>query len=226
MLILVIDDDTELCQLLAEFLRREGYDVRAAHTAATGVQAAQELNPSLIILDVMLPDADGFTVLRRVRQSMQTPVLMLTARGEDIDRIVGLELGADDYMPKPFNPRELAARIKAILRRTQAVPDETSLSVNGVNLNPATREVKVDGQLVSLTTTEFDILQVLLKNAGRVLSRDDLMEHLYQRKASPFDRAIDVHIGHLRRKLELGRPLIKTIRGVGYQFVKSSTSDE
>lgn len=226
MLILVIDDDTELCQLLAEFLRREGYDVRAAHTAATGVQAAQELNPSLIILDVMLPDADGFSVLRRVRQSMQTPVLMLTARGEDIDRIVGLELGADDYMPKPFNPRELAARLKAILRRTQSVPDETSLSVNGVNLNPATREVKVDGQLVSLTTTEFDILQVLLKNAGRVLSRDDLMEHLYQRKASPFDRAIDVHIGHLRRKLELGRPLIKTIRGVGYQFVRSSTSDE
>ncbi|MCC6588207.1 MAG: response regulator transcription factor [Bryobacterales bacterium] len=226
MLILVIDDDTELCQLLAEFLRREGYDVRAAHTAATGVQSAQELNPSLIILDVMLPDADGFSVLRRVRQSMQTPVLMLTARGEDIDRIVGLELGADDYMPKPFNPRELAARIKAILRRTQAVPDETSLSVNGVNLNPATREVKVDGQPVSLTTTEFDILQVLLKNAGRVLSRDDLMEHLYQRKASPFDRAIDVHIGHLRRKLELGRPLIKTIRGVGYQFVRSSTGDE
>lgn len=226
MLILLIDDDTELCQLLAEFLRREGYDVRSAHTAATGVQAAQDLNPSLIILDVMLPDADGFSVLRRVRQSMRTPVLMLTARGEDIDRIVGLEMGADDYMPKPFNPRELAARIKAILRRTQAVPDETSLSVNGVNLNPATREVKVDGQLVSLTTTEFDILQVLLKNAGRVLSRDDLMEHLYQRKASPFDRAIDVHIGHLRRKLELGRPLIKTIRGVGYQFVRSSSSDE
>ena len=172
----------------------------------------------------MLPDGDGFSVLRRLRETMRTPVLMLTARGEDIDRIVGLEMGADDYMPKPFNPRELAARIKAILRRTQAEPEQATLSVNGVTLNPATREAAVDGEKVELTTTEFDILQVLLKSAGRVLSRDDLMEHLYQRKASPFDRAIDVHIGHLRRKLELNRPLIKTVRGVGYQFMRPAAN--
>lgn len=224
MLILAIDDDRELCQLLAEFLRREGYDVRSAHTAAAGIEAAAQLNPALIILDVMLPDGDGFSVLRRLRETMRTPVLMLTARGEDIDRIVGLEMGADDYMPKPFNPRELAARIKAILRRTQAEPEQATLSVNGVTLNPATREAAVDGEKVELTTTEFDILQVLLKSAGRVLSRDDLMEHLYQRKASPFDRAIDVHIGHLRRKLELNRPLIKTVRGVGYQFMRPAAN--
>ncbi len=147
---------------------------------------------------------------------------MLTARGEDVDRIVGLELGADDYLPKPFNPRELSARIKAILRRTEAKTNRGRVEVNGVALDPGTREVTCDGKPIELTTLEFDILEQLMRNAGRVVSRDGLMENLYNRKATPFDRSIDMHVSHLRRKLEGARPVIKTIRGAGYQFVQSA----
>lgn len=222
-LVLIIDDDPELCSLLGEFLRREGFEVEFAHDGNKGYDAAVSGRPAIVVLDVMLPGADGFTVLKRIREKSRVPVLMLTARGEDVDRIVGLEMGADDYLAKPFNPRELSARLRAILRRLEGDPEpaQGSLIVNGVTLDPSTRAVTCDGQQVDLTTYEFDILRQLMRAAGRVLSRDDLMEHLYQRKATPFDRSIDVHMSHLRRKLETSRPLIKTIRGVGYQFLRS-----
>jgi two-component system, OmpR family, response regulator CpxR len=172
-----------------------------------------------VILDVMLPGLDGFEILRRLRPQSRVPVLMLTARGEDMDRIAGLEMGADDYLAKPFNPRELVARIRAILRRLAQPPSrEGPLEVNGVRIDPGTREVWANGQKIELTTFEFDILELLMRTAGKVLSRDDLMEHLYNRKATAFDRSIDMHISHLRKKLETDRPLIKTIRGSGYQF--------
>src|SRR5437868_12899777 len=172
----------------------------------------------------MLPGIDGFEILRRLRHESKVPVIMLTARGEDVDRIIGLELGADDYLPKPFNPRELTARIRAILRRIEAKPaaDSRRLEVNGVVLDPGSREVFKDGKRVEMTTFEFDILEALMRSAGRVVSRDDLMESLYNRKATPFDRSIDMHLSHLRKKLETDRTIFKTIRGVGYQFVRSS----
>ncbi|MEZ5351834.1 MAG: response regulator transcription factor [Bryobacteraceae bacterium] len=223
MRILVIDDDVDLCSLLSEFLQREGFQVRCAHTGETGLRETLASQFDLVVLDVMLPGADGFTILRRLREKSKVPVLMLTARGEDVDRILGLEFGADDYMPKPFNPRELAARIRAILRRSQPDKDEDEvISVNGVTLDVAARSVECDGRTVNLTTFEFDILRLLMRAAGRVLSRDQVMEALYNRKATPFDRSIDVHIAHVRRKLESGRTLIKTIRGVGYQFLRGS----
>jgi len=223
--LLLIDDDVELCGLVQEFLKREGFALELEHDGRRGLEKALTGEWDLVILDVMLPGMDGFEILRQLRKKSRVPVLMLTARGEDVDRIVGLELGADDYLAKPFNPRELAARIRAILRRTEPPPPERGrVEVNGVALDPAAREVNVDGRAVELTTLEFDILEMLIRSAGRVLSRDALMESLYNRKTTPFDRSIDMHISHLRKKLELDRVLIKTIRGVGYQFLR--TPDE
>src|SRR5579864_3043623 len=226
MRILLIDDDVELCSLLDELFQREGFEIRTEHDGVRGLERARTGEFDLIVLDVMLPGLDGFEILRQLRRSSMIPVLMLTARGEDVDRIVGLELGADDYLPKPFNPRELTARIRAISRRMEARPagDSRRLEINGVILDPGSREVFKDGAKVEMTTLEFDILEMLMRAAGRVLSRDALMEHLYNRKATPFDRSIDMHISHLRRKLEKDQPLIKTIRGVGYQFCR--TPDE
>jgi len=221
--ILLIDDDAELCSLLSEFLKREGFSVECVHEGHRGLEKALQPGVDLVVLDVMLPGIDGFEILRRLRQQSKVPVIMLTARGEDVDRIIGLELGADDYLPKPFNPRELAARIRAILRRYEPRPEATSgrLEVNGVVLDPGTREVFSNGKRVDLTTFEFDILELLMRSAGRVLSRDALMEKFYNRKATAFDRSIDMHISHLRKKLERGENLIKTIRGVGYQFCRT-----
>jgi len=221
--ILLIDDDTELTALLSEFLKREGFTVEAEHEGHRGLEKAQQAGVDLVVLDVMLPGIDGFEILRRLRQHSKVPVIMLTARGEDVDRIIGLELGADDYLPKPFNPRELAARMRAILRRYEPrqAPVGGRLEVNGVALDPATREVQSGGKRVEMTTFEFDILELLMKNAGRVLSRDALMENFYNRKATAFDRSIDMHISHLRKKLDRGDNLIKTIRGVGYQFCRT-----
>jgi two-component system response regulator CpxR len=218
--LLVIDDDVELCSLLREYLQREDYNVKCVHDGRHGLEEAQKGGYDLLILDVMLPGMDGFEILKRLRgESVRTPVLMLTARGEDVDRIVGLELGADDYLAKPFNPRELLARIKAILRRSEGAVNRGRIEVNGVVLDPGTREVFTGGERVELTTLEFDILEQLMRSAGRELSRDALMESLYGRKATPFDRSIDMHVSHLRKKIAGNR--IKTIRGVGYQFVKS-----
>jgi two-component system response regulator CpxR len=216
----LIDDDAELCALLGEFLQREGYSVQCEHEGNLGLQRALQPGVDLIVLDVMLPGIDGFEILRRLRETSRVPVVMLTARGEDVDRIVGLELGADDYLPKPFNPRELVARIRAVARRYEPRPAAPSnrLEVNGVVLDMGTREVMAQGKRIDLTTFEFDILEQLMRSAGRVLSRDALMETFYNRKATPFDRSIDMHISHLRKKIENGDALIKTIRGVGYQF--------
>jgi len=220
--LLLIDDDTELCSLLTELLNSEGFAVESAHEGRHGLERALHGGFNLVILDVMLPGLDGFEILRRLRKDSRVPVLMLTARADDVDRIIGLELGADDYLPKPFNPRELLARVRAILRRYEPRTSTAArVEVNGVVLDPATRQVTVDGQAVDLTTFEFDILDILMRAAGRVLSRDDLMENLYNRKATAFDRSIDMHISHIRRKLETKRPFIKTIRSVGYQFLRS-----
>lgn len=221
--ILLVDDDAELCGLLGQFLHREGFTVDCENDGNSGLARAMSGTADLVVLDVMLPGIDGFEVLRRLRAQSKVPVIMLTARGEDVDRIVGLELGADDYLPKPFNPRELAARIRAILRRYEDRPPSASgrIEVNGVTLDPGTREVSTHGHRVELTTFEFDILEMLMRSAGRVLSRDALMENFYNRKATPYDRSIDMHISHLRKKLEQGTTLIKTIRGVGYQFCRT-----
>ena len=221
MRLLIVDDDAELCSLLGEFLRREGYMVECVHDAKSGLAKAFEGGYDLLVLDVMLPGLDGFEMLKRLRAQSRIPVLMLTARGEDVDRIVGLELGADDYLSKPFNPRELAARVKAILRRTDTKSSRGKVEINGIELDPGTREVLLEGKPVEITTLEFDILEQLMRSAGRVVSRDELMENLYNRKATPFDRSIDMHVSHLRKKLEAGKPVIKTIRGVGYQFSQS-----
>jgi two-component system response regulator CpxR len=222
--ILVVDDDAELAGLVSRFLQREGYQVTAVHDGEAGLVEALSGRFDLVVLDVMLPGLDGFSVLRKVREKSRVPVIMLTARGQDIDRITGLEMGADDYLPKPFNPHELVARIKAVFRR--ASPGDANvgarLEVNGVTLDPSSREVIVDGQQVVLTTIEFDILEMLMRSAGRVLSRDVIIENLYDRKASGFDQSVNVHISHIRRKLEINRTLIKTVRGVGYQFCRNA----
>jgi len=217
--ILVIDDDIELCSLLKEYLQREDYSVKCIYDGRHGLDEAQKPGYDLIILDVMLPGIDGFEILKKIRENGRIPVLMLTARDEDIDRILGLELGADDYLGKPFNPRELLARIKAILRRSEGTTNRGPIEVSAVILDPAARTVYADGHSVELTTLEFDILEQLMRSAGRELSRDNLMESLYGRKATPFDRSIDMHVSHLRKKIG---NRIKTIRGVGYQFVKAT----
>ncbi len=220
MRILIIDDDTELCALLDEFLSREGFETNVAHDGARGLERARTEAFDLVVLDLMLPQMDGLALLRQLREVSRVPVIILTARGEGEDRIAGLDSGADDYLGKPFNPRELVARIRAVLRR--AAQRRGPVDVNGVRLDPGTREVYCDGRRVELTTLEFDILEQLMRSAGQVVSRDALMSSMYNRKASPFDRSIDMHVSHLRRKLEAPRVLIKTIRGSGYQFCKSS----
>lgn len=221
MRILIVDDDEELAGLLSELLTREGFRVDMQHDGPKGLAAALGGGYDLLILDVMLPGMDGFEILRRVRRESRLPVLMLTARGEDEDRIIGLELGADDYLPKPFNTRELVARVRAIMRRLEERRPGVKFEVNGISIDPGTRDVMRNGVPVEVTTFEFDILETLMRAAGRVVSRDDLMEELYGRKATPFDRSVDMHISHLRKKLESDKPLIKTVRGVGYQFVRS-----
>lgn len=221
MRILIVDDDEELSSLLTELLTRDGFRVECQADGRKGLAAALGGNFDMLVLDVMLPGLDGFEILKRVRRESRLPVLMLTARGEDEDRIIGLDLGADDYLPKPFNTRELVARIRAIMRRLEPRDPGGRLEINGIAIDPGTRGVKRDGEEVEVTTFEFDILETLMRFAGRVVSRDELMEELYGRKATPFDRSVDMHISHLRKKLEGDKPLIKTVRGVGYQFVRS-----
>jgi len=219
--ILVIDDDVELCSLVSEYLRPEGFQVECVHDGKSGLARAFAGDHLLAVLDVMLPGMNGFDVLRKIRDSSRLPVLLLTARGEDVDRIVGLEIGADDYLPKPFNPRELVARIRAILRRTQSkgdavVPDV--IKVGDVELDPATRTVFHRGHPVELTSVEFSLLHVLLREAGRVVTRDALVDEVLGRKFSPFDRSIDMHVSKVRKKLGDDEDHIKTIRGAGYIF--------
>jgi two-component system response regulator CpxR len=224
--VLLIDDDAELGALLAQFLAREGFAVECETQGPRGLERALAGDADVVILDVMLPGLDGFEILRRLRRQSRVPVLMLTARGEDVDRIVGLELGADDYLPKPFNPRELAARLRAILRRSEPLAAAGGrLEVNGVALDTGTRQVAAAGGAIELTTFEFDILEMLMRHAGRVLSRDTLMENFYSRKATPLDRSIDMHVSHLRKKLPRGDEIIMTVRGVGYQFCRGGEDE-
>lgn len=224
--ILLIDDDTELCELLSEYLEQEGFDVDAVHDGRDAVQRARAQTYQIIILDVMLPTQNGFDVLRTLRTHDQTPVLMLTARGDDVDRIVGLELGADDYLPKPCNPRELVARVRAILRRTggetngSAIPEK--LAVGDVELDPATRSTRCGSDVLELTSTEFSVLQSLLGQVGTVVTKELLSEQALGRKLGRYDRSIDMHVSNVRRKLGPapdGQPRIKTIRGIGYIFL-------
>ena len=216
--ILLIDDDADLGTLMREFFEEHGFEVTAASDPQLGLTLARTGQYSLVVLDVMMPRLDGFEVLSKLRETSRVPVLMLTARTEPSSRIRGLEGGADDYLPKPFDPLELLARVRAILRRTQPLATATTVEVSGVRLDPQARQVRQDAAEVDLTSIEFDILDTLIRSAGRVISRNDLMQRLYQRDATPYDRSIDVHVSHLRRKLSDGDRLIRTVRGVGYQF--------
>lgn len=226
--ILLIDDDVELCELVVEFLEGEGFELEVAYDGVSGLDRAQNESYGLIILDVMLPGLTGFEVLRRFRERSTVPVLMLTARGEEVDRIVGLEMGADDYLPKPFNPRELAARIRAILRRAAAIPERSqNVVVDDVVIHLGSRVVEVDDEEIVLTGVEFSLLETLMRSAGRVVSRDELSQAALYRRANSFDRSLDVHISNLRRKLGPapgGGDRIKTVRGVGYLYARSGGS--
>ena len=225
--LLVVDDDAELCQLLSEYLIPEGYDVEAVHSGIEGVERALSGDHALVVLDVMLPDVRGFEVLRQLRARSRMPVLMLTARGNEQDRILGLEMGADDYLPKPFNPRELCARIEAILRRSgdRVALDARAaeVTVDDVTMNKASRMVRRGVDVLDLTTVEFDLLEALLRGAGRVIPRDELVRTVLNRPFSPFDRSIDTHVSNLRRKLGPrldGVDRIKSVRGIGYQYTR------
>lgn len=219
--ILLVDDDADLRSLMSEFFAEQGYQVTVAPDGTKGLELARQPHFDLVILDVMMPGLDGFAVLEQLRRTSKVPVIMLTARTETASRIQGLETGADDYLPKPFDPQELLARVRAILRRTSADPTSGPIEVSGVRLDVAARTVMQAGKPVTLTSVEFDILEVLVRAAGRVVSRDELMQRLYQREATPFDRSIDVHVSHLRKKLDESDQLIRTVRGVGYQFCKT-----
>lgn len=223
--ILLIEDDAELCSLMRDFLAPQGFEVETVHDGRLGLARALEGKFDLIILDVMLPVLNGFELLRTLRKRSTMPVIMLTARTAQEDRVRGLNTGADDYLPKPFGPEELLARIRAVLRRmtgNELVEAET-ISAGGVTLNPHTREAWSRGKRLSLTSIQFDILECLMRSAGRIVSRDELATILYQRPSTPYERSLDVHISHLRRKLEDGDgSLIHTIRGVGYLFAPRS----
>ncbi|MFO0555747.1 MAG: response regulator transcription factor [Polyangiaceae bacterium] len=226
--ILVIDDDTELCDLLAELLGQEGFVVEAAFDGNSGLGRATSTEFAMVVLDVMLPGLGGFEVLRRIRQRSDVPVLMLTARGEDVDRIVGLEIGADDYLPKPFNPRELVARVRAIHRRTSTHAQRTAETdeahaIGDLEISRGARLVRVRGVEVKLTTAEFDLLDTLARSAGNPVSRDELCRVVLGRQSSALDRSIDMHVSNLRRKLGPlpdGGDRIKTVRSTGYILVK------
>jgi two-component system response regulator CpxR len=226
--VLIVDDDTELCELVTEYLRPEGFDIEAVHTGDQGLLRALSGEHVLVVLDVMLPGMNGLDVLRRLRSQSQIPVIILTARGDDVDRIVGLEIGADDYLPKPFNPRELVARIRAILRRAQPgvsadTTDEHKLSVGDVVLDPAARTVRCAGEPVDLTSVEFSLLEILMREAGHVVTREQIAKDVLGRRFMAYDRSIDMHVSKLRRKLGPqadGDERIKTIRGVGYIYAK------
>jgi len=224
MRILMIDDDRELCELMQQFLGGEGFEVECAHDGVAGLTRLSEAPFDLAILDIMMPGKSGMEVLRELRGSSTLPVIMLTARGEEMDRIIGLELGADDYLPKPCNPRELAARIRAVLRRSDehAQPKSRERRIGNLEWQPQARNIVDHGQALELTATEYDILACLLEHVGEVVDKRKLSEQALGKKLGPFDRALDVHIAHIRKKLAAsadGSPRIKTVRGVGWMFV-------
>jgi DNA-binding response OmpR family regulator len=226
--ILIIDDDTELCELLANFLALEGFDTQMVHDGQEAVEHCREHEYDAIVLDIMLPGLQGLDVLRKLREFSHTPVLMLTARGEETDRIIGLELGADDYLPKPCNPRELAARLRAVLRRVEqpVAEQQITLGDNHTQLNTARRNATYNEQDLGLTSAEFNVLKLLLEHIGTVVDKEQLSQQALGRPLSAYDRSIDVHISKVRKKLSAcGAPdLIVSVRGVGYQYL--STENE
>jgi two-component system response regulator CpxR len=232
--VLLIDDDEELCTMLTRYLGREGFDIYAVHTGGEGLKKASDGGFDIVLLDVMLPEIQGIDLLRQLRKQTQVPVLMLTARGEEVDRVVGLEVGADDYMAKPFSPRELVARMRAILRRTKATDGSTTdassnqvVRVGDIELDQGARAVFRNSKPVELTTAEFDVLAILMGSAGRILERDSIAKAVLGRPLAPFERSIDMHISKLRRKLgnlSGGQPRIRTVRNLGYLFVNQGTA--
>lgn len=225
--VLIVDDDVELSALLREYIEQEGFEVAMVHDGEKGVAAALSGEYAIVVLDVMMPHVGGIEALRRIRAQSQIPVLMLTARGDDVDRIVGLELGADDYVPKPCTPRELVARLRAILRRSQDMGASSGacgpLSVGPLRMWPEMRRAQWQGEALALTSTEFNLLEVLARNAGRVVGKTELSEQGLGRPLARFDRSIDVHLSSIRHKLGLrpdGRSWIETVRGLGYQLIR------
>ena len=225
--ILIIDDDIELCELVTEYLQPEGYAVEAIHEGQVAVQRALSGEHALAVLDYMLPGLNGFEVLRQIRAGSRLPVVMLTARGDDVNRIIGLQLGADDYLPKPFNPMELVARINAVLRRarfqTDQRPTPEVLAVGDIKMDSRTRTVTRGDETIDITVVEYSLLEKLLQSPGRILTREELVREVLHRELSPFDRSIDTHVSNLRKKLghEVnGVERIKTVRGVGYIYAK------
>lgn len=223
--ILIVDDDHELSEMLADYLQTEGYSTERVFDGEVGVTTALSGQFDAIVLDVMMPKLDGFEALRQIRGQSTVPVIMLTAKGDDIDRIVGLEIGADDYLPKPFNPRELLARLRAILRRSQNTSvtrdkEPVTVSIGPLEIHPTTRTVFVDGHVLDLTSTEFNLLQTLVQQSGNVVSKELLSQQALGRLLTRYDRSIDMHMSNLRKKLsEQGADsLIITVRGQGYQL--------
>jgi DNA-binding response OmpR family regulator len=225
--VLLVDDDVELVTLLADYLRQDGFGTTLAHNGEAAIREALCGRHDIVVLDVMMPRITGVEVLRRLRAQSAIPVLMLTARGDDVDRILGLELGADDYVPKPCSPRELAARLRAILRRLSPAPNESTddfaLCVGGLTLRPGRRSAHWNNQLLNLTGAEFNLLEQLVRQAGRLVTKVELSEHALGRSLARFDRSIDVHISSIRQKLAscaAEADLIKTVRGMGYIFTR------
>ncbi|GAV20781.1 two-component system, OmpR family, response regulator CpxR [Mariprofundus micogutta] len=225
MTILLIDDDRELCELMGRFLSSEGFEVEAEHDGLSGLERLKQDSFELAVLDIMMPGKNGMDLLRELRQFSSMPVIMLTARGEEMDRIIGLELGADDYLPKPCNPRELAARIRAVLRRSSEQQNSGDIQDNrfgSIEWQAQSRTVFENGQALELTATEYNILAALMQHAGEVVSKHELSQTALGKRYGPFDRTLDVHIGHLRKKLSETvnhEPRIKTVRGIGWLFV-------
>jgi DNA-binding response OmpR family regulator len=219
--VLLADDDIELSGMLAEYLEREGFAVTAVHDGESAARLAAGGAYQIVVLDVMMPRIDGVEALRRIRQASRVPVIMLTARGDDVDRIIGLELGADDYVAKPCTPRELAARLRAILRRMQPHEENAGpLTVSGLALWPEKRRVEWQGRPIELTSMEFNLLEVLMRNAGRVVSKKDLSEQALGRPLARFERSVDVHLSSIRQKLGDAAALIRTVRGQGYHLAR------
>jgi DNA-binding response OmpR family regulator len=218
--LLLVDDDVELCGMMHEFFAQEGHHLDTAYNGREGLTAALNNTYDLVILDVMLPVIDGFELLQRLRRRKDLPIIMLTARVQQQDRIRGLDWGADDYLPKPFDPDELLARIRAVLRRSESLTraEAQEIVIGNIRVNPTSREAWLNDDPVELTATEFDLLEMLMRSPGRVVSRDEITAALFEREATPYDRFLDVHISHLRKKLEGDRSLIRTVRGVGYVF--------
>jgi two-component system response regulator CpxR len=215
----VVDDDTEFCSLLRDLFHEFGFTVDFEADGACGIARTQAQPYDLLILDVMLPGPDGFEVLRRIRQISRVPVMMLTAKTERADRVMGFDLGADDYLAKPFHPDELLAHVRAILRRTRpSVAAPVAVKVGDLTVFPGTRNASYRGEKLGLTAMECEILEMLMRSCGRVVSRDQLSQRLYGREASPFDRSVDTHISRIRRKMGEGRALILNVRGTGYQL--------